>query len=583
MGLGDLEADYFYVIEEGSMEIGNVRSGTKNAFSNHFVDTGEGSTEPTDLRENAAEKPKLGPGDSFGEYALLLRSARVMTVTAMTNSKLWAIDRHDLHDVLQGHTQQRLEKAAGYLAKVELFKELQKEELHELADCLVEISYDKGQCVFEQGDQAYDFYMLVDGSVEVVKDGEKVCELTGDPEKKQEHFGETGLINDAPRSATIRCSRDRSVMLTLKRDDFKKFQLVVEHRKCGSMGSQSVGPGQIQYKRCDLKEVRKLGHGAFGLVTLQEHTPSGVTFALKSLSKGHIVSNQQERCVVNEKVIMRVLSSPFLIRLAAVFNESKSMLRDASQSVEFLMEAATGGTLNDIYHNRALYGKSDHARFYAACAARGLEYMHERHIMYRDMKAENLLLDAKGYCKIADFGLSKFCFGRAYTFCGTPDYMAPEFMGTGGHTLAADWWSLGALLFELMDGSPPFIGEDPMVILKNASQGMDHVKFPSDGPWAEMVRDLCQVDPQDRLPMRNGGMGNFEVHPWYTEEKPMWVWKIFEKRAMKAPYKPPPSTAGTDASCDGQEPPIIPYSDDGSGWDRDLQDTIGPEPAEFKV
>jgi len=255
---------------------------------------------------------------------------------------------------------------------------------------------------------------------------------------------------------------------------------------------------------------------------------------------------------------------------------------EASQSVEFLMEPATGGELNDLYHTNNLYGKSDHARFYSACAARGLEYMHERHIMYRDMKAENLLLDARGYCKIADFGLSKFCFTRAYTFCGTPDYMAPEFMGQGGHTLAADWWSLGALLFELMTGAPPFDGDDPMVILKKASQGMDSVKFPSDGAWAKMVRELCQVDPQQRLPMRSGGMANFEVHAWFTEEKPMWIWKVFEKRAMKAPYRPEQKSTGA-AQCDLSEPPILPYTDDGSGWDRDLEDTIGPDPKDFEV
>jgi serine/threonine protein kinase len=211
--------------------------------------------------------------------------------------------------------------------------------------------------------------------------------------------------------------------------------------------------------------------------------------------------------------------------------------------------------------------------------------MHERHIMYRDMKAENILLDARGYCKIADFGLSKFCMGRAYTLCGTPEYMAPEFKGQNGHTCACDWWSLGALLFELMTGHPPFDGDQPMQILQKASEGIERVKFPSDGHWASMVRDLCKLVPEERLPVRDGGFANFEAHPWYsdTAQKPMWVWRVFDLLAMKPPYKPEGKANVSSCVDHGDPPPTMPYTNDGSGWDLELQDTIGPEPEKFAV
>merc|ERR1712238_380764 len=110
-----------------------------------------------------------------------------------------------------------------------------------------------------------------------------------------------------------------------------------------------------------------------------------------------------------------------------------------------------------------LFGNEPHARFYLAAVVLALEHCHERRIVYRDLKPENLLLTSTGYIKLTDMGLAKFVIGKTYATCGTPDYFAPEIISSIGHTQAVDWWCLGILTFELMTGHPPFESSSPMM------------------------------------------------------------------------------------------------------------------------
>merc|ERR1719160_2432361 len=199
---------------------------------------------------------------------------------------------------------------------------------------------------------------------------------------------------------------------------------------------------------------------------------------------------------MNEKRILQMTCSPFIIKLYETYN--------GAQSLYFLLECALGGELYATYNRKGLHGSEKHAKFYIAGTTLAFEHLHERRIIYRDLKPENLLLTDKGHLKLTDMGLAKFVIGKSYTTCGTPDYFAPEVIASIGHTVSVDWWTLGILIFELMTGHPPFESSDPMGIYMKVMQGIEKVRFPHTchGQIEELVKSLCKKEPSERLPMK---------------------------------------------------------------------------------
>merc|ERR1712217_349172 len=135
------------------------------------------------------------------------------------------------------------------------------------------------------------------------------------------------------------------------------------------------------------------------------------------------------------------------------------------------------------------------------------DHCHERRIIYRDLKPENLLITDAGHLKLTDMGLAKFVIGKTYTTCGTPDYFAPELIASTGHTTAVDWWTLGILVFELMSGHPPFESAYPMQIYSKVMKGISKVPFPPkcQGEVGELIKALLKKEPSERLAMRDKG------------------------------------------------------------------------------
>jgi len=192
------------------------------------------------------------------------------------------------------------------------------------------------------------------------------------------------------------------------------------------------------------------------------------------------------------------------------------------------------------------------------------------------MKPENLLLDGKGYCKIADFGLAKFVLGKTFTTCGTPDYFAPELLKGVGHTTSLDWWTLGILIYELMTGVTPFQADDPGQLFAKMMRGVETANFDgAQGEWPNLVKALCKLEPSERLAVRPGGTENVMKHQWYTDNK--FNWKTLSDRSMAAPWVPEASTDGSNFDADPADaPPDLPYTDPGDGWDAEFQDLYGP-------
>ncbi|TFJ98276.1 zinc finger protein RFP-like [Platysternon megacephalum] len=245
----------------------------------------------------------------------------------------------------------------------------------------------------------------------------------------------------------------------------------------------------------DFRFLAVLGRGHFGKVLLSEYSCTGELYAIKALKKGDIVARDEVESLMCEKRIFETVNSsrhPFLVNLFACFQ--------TPEHVCFVMEYTAGGDLMMHIHTDVF--TEPRATFYAACVVLGLQFLHERKIVYRDLKLDNLLLDKEGFVKIADFGLCKEGMGygdRTSTFCGTPEFLAPEVLTDTSYTRAVDWWGLGVLVYEMLVGESPFPGDDEEEVFDSIVN--DEVRYPRflSTEAIGVMRRLLRRNPERRL------------------------------------------------------------------------------------
>eukprot|EP00466_Bigelowiella_natans_P015116 jgi/Bigna1/33336/e_gw1.2.24.1 len=246
----------------------------------------------------------------------------------------------------------------------------------------------------------------------------------------------------------------------------------------------------------DLLQV--IGKGSFGKVYQVKYKKTGEIFALKVLKKEHLAKRKQIGHTKTERKVLENITHPFIVSLRYAFQTEHRLY--------MVLDYFTGGEL--FYHLK--HGgrfKLERGRFYCAELTCAIEHLHANDVIYRDLKPENVLLDAEGHVRLTDFGLSKDCLKGdtlTHTFCGTPEYLAPEVIQSKPYNKTVDWWSLGTMTYEMICGLPPFYSTNVHKMYTKIL--MAKLKFPNHLPEEarNFLGGLLDRDPKKRLGAKSG-------------------------------------------------------------------------------
>eukprot|EP00053_Salpingoeca_punica_P011981 m.106914 g.106914 ORF g.106914 m.106914 type:complete len:716 (-) comp15822_c0_seq2:755-2902(-) len=299
--------------------------------------------------------------------------------------------------------------------------------------------------------------------------------------------------------------------------------------------------------------LKVLGEGSFGKVFLAEHKTTDEVFAIKVLKKEVVIEDDDVDCTMVERRILALAGgSPFLTNLYATFQTPDRLF--------FVMEFVNGGDL--MFHiQRQKRFKPDTAVFYTGEICLGLWYLHKQGVLYRDLKLDNVMLDGDGHIKIADFGMCKENImngNTTNTFCGTPDYIAPEILNEENYGASVDWWALGVLMYEMLAGQPPFEADNEDDLFEAILH--DDVLFPV---WlskdsVSILQAFMTKTIARRLGCSSNGEQEIKNHPFFQSID----WVKLEKREIKPPFIPKikakNDTSNFDQDFTSEKPQLTP-------------------------
>lgn len=282
-----------------------------------------------------------------------------------------------------------------------------------------------------------------------------------------------------------------------------------------------------------------VGTGTFGrvrVVKIKGHADRS-PMALKIMKKSEVIRLKQVEHVKAEKEVLLSISHPFIVNLLGVFQDEKRLC--------MLLEYVNGG---ELFSHLRKEGRlpNDDAAFYAGEIVLAFQYLHSLHVVYRDLKPENLLIDTDGHIKITDFGFAKVVEDRTWTLCGTPEYLAPEIIQSKGHGKPVDWWALGVLIFEMLAGYPPFYDENPFGIYQKVLSGK--IEFPRhfDVKVKDLIKRLLTPDRAKRFGCLKNGAEDIKKHKWYKG----FDWTLLQNRQVAPPMIPQVKSADDTSMFD---------------------------------
>ncbi|KIV93870.1 hypothetical protein, variant 1 [Exophiala mesophila] len=293
-----------------------------------------------------------------------------------------------------------------------------------------------------------------------------------------------------------------------------------------------------------------LGKGNFGKVMLAEAKSSKKLYAIKVLKKEFIIENDEVESTKSEKRVFLIANKerhPFLLNLHACFQ--------TETRVYFVMEYISGGDLM-LHIQRGQFGLK-RAQFYAAEVCLALKYFHENGVIYRDLKLDNILLTLDGHIKIADYGLCKedmWYKSVTSTFCGTPEFMAPEILLDKKYGRAVDWWAFGVLIYQMLLQQSPFRGEDEDEIYDAilADEPLYPIHMPRDS--VSILQRLLTRDPDQRLGSGQGDAQEIMSHPFFKGVN----WDDIYNKRVPTPFKPTVKNEKDTSNFDSEFTSVTP-------------------------
>jgi CRP-like cAMP-binding protein/tRNA A-37 threonylcarbamoyl transferase component Bud32 len=448
---------------------------------------------------------------------------RVETAIAERSTTLLVMSREQLDRTIGSLKDAKLVSRDRELLKsIPLFRDSDIEDFeYELMAALIEPhTYKGGKVIYEEEDNIDDPALLIvrNGALEVsgmlsdqeriLTEGEFFWENSLLPDKNGKFAGGKGgtkyreetveVISNEALCGKLTLSNIDSVILDLHRlgcNRTRNRRMPNSVGLAASMVKDESPPKTLE----DLEYHQLFGAGTFGRVWIVSRRGSSKTgYALKIQSKRALLDQRQASSALRERMVMAQLNHPFVCKLINTFQD------DAC--IYMLLSFIQGGELLNLIQGGEQYGGLPEiaTKFYSAMILEGLTYMHRRHIIYRDLKPENVLLDSHGYTVIVDFGFAKKVTDKTYTFCGTPLYLAPEIVLSRGHDRAVDYWSLGCLIFEMLYCTTPFYesGMDQKRLFRKIAQAK--WKLPDDGKKlskysVDLLHGMLQKRPNERL------------------------------------------------------------------------------------
>mmetsp|Transcript_11615 Transcript_11615/g.23953 ORF Transcript_11615/g.23953 Transcript_11615/m.23953 type:complete len:658 (+) Transcript_11615:124-2097(+) len=299
--------------------------------------------------------------------------------------------------------------------------------------------------------------------------------------------------------------------------------------------SQQIGSSFHQVKpdsppRLDaFKMIKVIGKGSFGKVFLVKEIKTSKMFALKVLKKDNIIKRNQVEHTKTERSVLGYVEHPFIVGMNMAFQSRDKLY--------FVLDYCAGG---ELFFHLGKLGKfsESRSRFYAAEIILAISYVHSLDIIYRDLKPENVLLDGTGHIRLTDFGLSKegirSSSSGANSFCGTPEYLAPEILNRQGHGRGVDWWSLGALLYEMLTGLPPFYCQDRERLFEKIRKSELHYPASLSSNSKHVLRGLLTKDPTRRLGSGPKDAEEITPHPFFASID----WEKLQRGEITPPWAP---------------------------------------------